>query len=179
MSSFHNDIWRFLLLEVKNSIFLLLFWFDIIGRFRNQTIFVEHIPNPAKVAKKTIKKNKKIILTTCQLHPYWYHVSTLNLCRCPLHLGWVKVNFNVTIRPHASFTATGLPSLLLGARIILGMSCLPTQISSLVPPIDSIQAIKLTVHYKFQNVRKRFKRIHWSFFATAFLSPMVFSSCLL
>ena len=111
--------------------------FDIIWRFRHQTIFVEHIPNPTKVAKRIIKK-KRIILTTCQLCPYWYHISTLNLCRCPLHLGWVKVNFNVTILPHASITATGLPSLLLGARIILGMLCLPTQISSPVPPIDSI-----------------------------------------
>ena len=32
--------------------------FDIIWRFRHQTIFVEHIPNPTKVAKRIIKKKK-------------------------------------------------------------------------------------------------------------------------
>lgn len=137
MSSFHNDIWRFLLLDFTNSIFLLLFCLTLFG----DSVTKPSLLSTSQILQKLLKgllKKKRIILTTCQLCPFWYHISTLNLCRCPLHLGWVKVNFNVTILPHASITATGLPSLLLGARIILGMLCLPTQISSPVPPIDSI-----------------------------------------
>lgn len=121
----------------SHSIFSLLFCLTLFGDTVTKPSLLSTSQIPQKLLKRLLKK--RITLTTCQLDPYWYHVSTLNLCQCPLHLGWVKVNFNVTIRPHASFTATGLPPLLLGARIFLGMSCLPSQISSLVPPIDSIQ----------------------------------------
>lgn len=119
--------------------------FDNIWRFRNQIIFIEYIPNPTKEVEKINKARLD------HLSAWFLLVSTLNSCWCHPQSGWVKVNFNVTIRPM-------LLSLLLCVEMNLTILCLPTQISF---PLHiflkgeahvTFQTIALVVHHEFQYV---------------------------
>ena len=119
--------------------------YDNIWRIRNQTIFAKYKSDPRKDANVINKAYLKYVAA------WTFHLACPALKWFPPEPGWIKINFDVAIRPRATITAAV-------GRNEFG-NVLFTH-SNLFPPSDltlgetqvAFQAIKLAIYRKYSYV---------------------------